>query len=355
MNRPLRFFYAPNESTEGDQVGPRRAFDQLRAEGVFSGYVAHSYLVERSRSANHGEAVRRMREAIDAFQPDVIFIQHLNGSYPVAREDIRAWKDVASKPRLVWHDPDPYGRVVKRIDATMKTVIAESDLVVLVGLGHLAQAARQAGARRILFAPHSYDDVRFARPWSPTHARSHDAIMIANLTCLKRIPFLYLPGGRQRKVLSRAFHAAYGSRYAVFGAGQGWRGEPYCLGPIAFDAQELAIRDAWVTVNWGQFDTIPFYASDRLPISLAAGVAHITNRQRGYEHLFEGLPGLYLVSSPAEALDVADHLLSLPRDRLIEIGQEAAVAVRARFHATKVYRDIVTAIREQLFLGTEAR
>ncbi len=350
--KALRFFYVPNEMTEGEQVGPRKAFGLLLAEGVFSHYQAYSYLVERQRAASHEEALRNLRAAVEAFQPDLIYFQHLNASYPVTSEYVRSLKSIASAPKFVWHDPDPYGRLVKPLDATMKAALAESDMAILVGLGYLAEHVRRAGARRVLFAPHSYDDVRFARPWTPTLEREHDAIMIANLTCLKRIPFLYLPGGRNRKVMSRAFHSAYGERYAVFGAGQGWKGEPYCRGPIAFDAQERAIRSSWLTVNWGQFDAIPFYSSDRLPISLAAGVPHITNRQRGYEHLFEGAPGLYIVASPAEALDVADSLLSLPRERLVGIGEAGAAWARERLHATRVYRDIVTAIRQQLFAGT---
>lgn len=352
--KPLRFFYVPNESAEGDQVGPRKAFGLLRDEGVFSAYAAYSYLVEREKAASHARALEDLHGAVEAFQPDVIFFQHLNGSYPVDSAYIRRLKSVASKPRFVWHDPDPYGRFIKPLDATMKAALAETDMAILVGLGYLAEHVRRAGARRVMFAPHSYDDVRFGRPWEPTSSRLYDAIMIANLTCLKRVPFLYLPGGRHRKVMSRAFHAAYGDRYAVFGAGQGWKGEPYCRGPIRFDMQESTIRNSWLTINWGQFDEIAMYSSDRLPISLATGVPHITNYQRGYEHLFPDAKGIYFVHSPAEALDVADFLLSKPRAELADIGAQGVAYARERLNATRVYRDIVTALREQLF-GAESR
>ena len=347
--KPLRFFYVPNETRLGDQVGPRKAFELLAREGVFSAYTAYSYLVERGKVEGHRQALEDLHAAVQAFQPDVIYFQHLNRSYPVDRAFVRALKSVASKPKFVWHDPDPYGRFIKPLDATMKAALAESDMAILVGLGYLAEHVRRAGAKRVLFAPHSYDDERFGQAWQPTRQRPFDAIMIANLTCLKRIPFLYLPGGRKRKVMSRAFHAAYGNRYAVFGAGQGWKGEPYCRGPIPFDAQERTIRSSWLTINWGQFDEIAMYSSDRLPISLAGGVVHITNHQRGYEHLFPNAPGLYVVHSPAEALDVADFLLSMPREQLIGIGAQGAAYARERLNATRVYRDIVTAIGEQLF------
>jgi hypothetical protein len=348
---PLRFFYAPNEGTEGDQVGPRKAFGLLHDEGVFSAYTAYSYLVEREKAANHAQALERLHAAVEAFQPDVIYIQHLNGSYPVDSAYVQRLKSVASKPKFVWHDADAYGRFIKPIDSTMKAALAETDMAILVGLSHLAEHVRRAGAKRVLFAPHSYDDERFGQPWQPTLTRAHDAIMIANLHCLKRIPFLFMPGGRNRKLMSRAFHAAYGERYAVFGAGQGWQGEPYCRGPIPFDAQEHTIRSSWLTINWGQFDEIAMYSSDRLPISMATGVPHITNHQPGYEHLFPDARGVYFVHSPADALDVADYLLSKPREHLVEIGAQGVAYARERLNATRVYRDIVTAVQQQLFEG----
>ena len=349
--RPLRLFYVPNESVEGDQIGPRKAFRLLHEQGVLSAYTAYSYLVEGAKAASHDEALQHLHAAVQDFQPDVIYFQHLNRSYPVDQAYVRQLKSVASRPRFVWHDPDPYGKFIKPLDRTMKAALAESDMAILVGLGYLAEHVRRAGAKRVLFAPHSYDDERFGQAWQPTLSRPYDAVMIANLTCLKRVPFLFLPGGRQRKRMSRAFHRAYGDRYAVFGAGQGWQGEPYCRGPIPFDAQERTIRSAWLTINWGQFDEIAFYSSDRLPISLASGVVHITNHQRGYEHLFPDAKGIYFVRSTAEALDVADCLLSLPREQLIALGEQGRVYARERLNATTVYRDIVTAIRQQLFAG----
>ncbi len=347
--KPLRFFYLPNEANEGDQIGPRKAFRTLHEAGELGAYTAYSYLVERAKAASHEQALRDLRAAVEAFQPDVIYWQHLNGSYPVDSAYVRSLKAVASAPKFVWHDPDPYGKFIKPLDSTMKAALAECDMAILVGLGYLAEHVRRAGAKRVLFSPHSFDSERSGKPWVPTPTRRFDAIMIANLTCLKRIPFLFLPGGRNRKVMSRAFHNAFGPRYAVFGAGQGWKGEPYCRGPIGFNDQEQTIRSSWLTLNWGQFDEIPMYSSDRLPISLASGVPHITNHQRGYEHLFPGAPGLYFVHSPAEALDVADHLLSQPREALIEIGQRGVAYAHERLEATRVYRDVVTAIHQQLF------
>lgn len=347
--KSLRFFYLPNERTEGDQIGPRKAFRVLSESGVFSAYQAYSYLVERQRASTQEEALRSLFAAAEAFQPDVIFWQHLNRHYPVDAAFFRRLKSIASRPKFVWHDPDPYGRFIKPIDHVMKAALSEADMAVVKGLGYFARGVRNAGAKRVLFSPESYDDERFGRPWEPPRTRPLDAVMIANLTCLKRIPWLHLPGGRSRKRLAQRFFDAYGERFAVYGSGQGWKGKPYCKGPIGFDAQESAVRSAWISINWSQFDEIPFYFSDRLPISLATGVPHITNFQTGFDHFFEKWPGIYFVRSVSEALDVADFLLGMPREQLIDVGQQARTCASERFNAVRVYGDMVGAIREQLF------
>lgn len=345
----MRWLYVPNENAEGDQIGPRMAFEKLYAEGIFSAYSAYSYLVRDKAAACHIDALDEFLEAVQAFAPDVIFIQHTTNHYPIDHAYLQRLKGMPSKPRLVLFEADAYGFYIKRMDETLRTVIADADMCFLVGTGSLADMAHKAGASKVRFAPHSYDSERFGTPWQPTLSRRHDAVMIANLTCLKRVPWLHMPGGRGRKLTARALYRHFGNRFAVYGGGQGWQGEPYCKGKIAFDKQGDTIRDAWMSVNWGQFDEIAMYSSDRMPISLACGVPHITNYQPGYEHVFDRIPGLFTVKSPKEALDVALYILSLTVERRNELGYQAAEYARKHLEATIVYADIVKVVREQLF------
>lgn len=348
MTSAPRLLYVPNERIEGDQVGPRKAFESLKAEGELSAYRAYSYLVRGKLAASHADALAEMLNEVREFQPDVIFIQRTTIAYPMERSYLRQLKAGPGKPKLVLYEEDPYDPFIKRLDSTMHNVMAECDMAVLGGTGYLLDLAHRAGTRTIRFAPHSYDSLRFDTPWTPTRTRRWDALMIANLTCLKRVPFLYMPGGYSRKQAARRLHRYLGDRFAVFGGGQGWEGEPYCQGRIAYDKQGEAIRDAWMSVNWGQFDRIGMYCSDRLPISLACGVPHITNYQPGYEHIYSNVPGLFIIKTPAEAADVALYILSLPVDVRIELGRQAAEYARRHLHATVVYANIVRMVREQL-------
>ena len=349
MKHGLRLLYLPNEGSEGDQVGPRRAFERALSEGNLSAYQAYSYLVRAKALGNHRAALEDLLAAAREFAPDVIFVKHMTDVYPVDRAYLQQLKALPSRPRLVLWEGDAFGRNIKTPGPTLRAVMAESDITFLVGLGYLADAARSAGARKIRLAPHSYDSVRFDQAWEPPRRRPLDAVMIANLHRIKRIPGLYLPGGRQRKQLAHAFHQALGDRFAVYGGGAGWQGEAYSRGPIPFHEQSEKIRSAWMSVAWDHFDDLPMYSSDRLPISLACGVPHLTNYQPGYELVFGEISGLYWFHTAKEAVDISLYLLSMPVDRRIELGMAAATEMRRRFHADKIYGDILQIIREELF------
>lgn len=345
----MRWLYLPNEGSEGDQVGPRMAFERLHEQGVFSDYQAYSYLVRQKALINHSDALNELLITAREFAPNVIFIQHPGNNYPMDRAYLRQLKGIPSKPRLVLYEEDPYGHWVKRLNSTIQAVLAESDICFLGGTGYLTELAKKAGARLIRFAFHSYDSKRFGGDWKPSVTRKYDAVMIANLSCLKRIPWLFLPGGRKRKTTARLLYSQLGDRFALYGSGQGWNGEPYCKGRLAFDRQGDAIREAWMSVNWGQFDEIAMYSSDRLPISLASGVPHITNYQHGYEHVFSNIPGLFAIKNPREAVDVALYILSLPIEQRNELGYNAAQYARQHLDAVKVYADIVAIVHEHFF------
>jgi hypothetical protein len=218
----MRWLYIPNENTEGDQIGPRMAFEKLYGEGFFSAYKAYSYLVRKKQLDSHADALNELLLTASEFAPDVMFIQHPGTEFPMDRLYLQQLKAIPSKPKLILFEADPYGKIIKRMGPTLRAVIAETDICFLVGTGTVADMAWEAGAKLIRFAPHSYDSKRFGLPWQATTRRRHDAVMIANLTCLKRIPWLFMPGGRKRKQTALALYKHLGDRFAVYGSGQGW-------------------------------------------------------------------------------------------------------------------------------------
>jgi hypothetical protein len=325
------------------------AFEKLHAEGIFTAYTVYSYLVRNEELKNHQLALDEFLQSVIDFAPDVIFIQHPCKDYPMDRAFLQKLKSTPSRPKLVMYEEDPYGYHIKPLNSTIKATLAESDMCFLGGTGYLAELAVEAGAHKVRFAKHSFDTQRFGSSWQPTLKRRYDAVMIANLNCLKRIPWLFMPGGRSRKQTAYGLYRQLGERFALYGGGQGWKNAPFCKGPLAYEKQGEAIRDAWMSVNWGQFDGIAMYTSDRFPISLACGVPHITNYQPGYEYVYNGIPGLFIIKSPGEAADIALYILSLPLEKRLELGYAAAEYAHKHLVTTVVYADIVSVIQEALF------
>jgi rhamnose utilization protein RhaD (predicted bifunctional aldolase and dehydrogenase) len=110
-------------------------------------------------------------------------------------------------------------------------------------------------------------------------------------------------------------------------------------------------QSAWVTVGWDHFIPTPYYFSDRLPIALASGVAHVTSFQPGYEAMFPPEHGLFWADSIHEAVDTVTWLLEQPREYLLDQGANAAELARSRLNQHSQIVDLIgdmSTLRSQL-------
>ncbi len=343
----MKLLYLPNEaSLDKMQIGPRKAFKALLNKGDLSALEIFSFLHE---SNQHGlqTTKEKMLKLAEEFQPDVIFWQHID-KFDITEDFIQQLKNVSSKPKLVYHEADPYAKYIKMINNNMRIMFRNSDAVFMVGAGTFANLAIEAGAEKVYFSPHVFDSTRFGTNWEPTLQRENDLIMIANAKGYVRIPGRYFPGSQRRKELGKKLSRFFGKRFALYG--KGWDGLEASRGLLAFNQQESAIRNAWISVNWDHFDEEPFYFSNRLPISLATGVPHITSWHSGYDIVFkECKGGLYAAKTVDEAVAIARYLLSQPKEFLIEEGLKGREFVFKYLEADIVYGNIIRKVKETLF------
>jgi len=96
-----------------------------------------------------------------------------------------------------------------------------------------------------------------------------------------------------------------------------------------------------VNVSWNHFTHVADYFSDRLPIALAAGVAHVMSWQPGFDAFFADCPGLFLARTPKDACDQVDALLARDPDDLIDLGRQAREWAYAHLEATVVFRPVI--------------
>lgn len=337
-----KLLYLPNESVRGDQYGPRSAFDDMVKQGKLSSCHVFSFLCEARENGSSEKTLERLHETVCQYRPDIILWQHV-GKFPVTHQFMEKLRAVDPRLVIAYHEGDVFGKWSKRPTRAMNVMAKAADVIFLVGLGELAELFIRCGAKQVLYAPHSVDCGSFGKPWVPPLSRDFDVVMIGN-RITSRIPFLRIPGAREREELALRLYAVLGSRFAVFG--RGWEEFPFSRGAIPFHEQEDTMRKAWLSISWDHFDQTPFYFSDRLPISLMSGVPHVTNYQPGYEKIFSDGRHLFFASSVKDAVDVTLYLLSKPRNHLIEIGRQAQEWVRSHLSSKIVYGLMIERIME---------
>ena len=337
----MKLLYLPNEPELGWQAGPRAALEKLRDERTLSELEIYSFLQRPAETA-----LAEILESARRSEPDAIVFTKL-GRFPITDDWLRALKAIRSKPTIVYYDGDRYGRVFKRISAETKRMCRHVDLLFLCGFGSNARIFEAAGARRIFYCPHSASTTQFGAPWIPTADRALDVVLIGNrirgrIAAQDRFPWGRMPGAYQREQLVRRLGAAFGRRFAVYGAG--WNGFEGNRGPIRFERQHDVIRTSWLSIGYDHFPGTPFYFSDRLPIALLSGVAHLVHYHPGYESLFEHGRDLLWARSIDSIVDTARYALGRGPAFLNELGVRGRELASRRLVSDVVYAEMIETI-----------
>lgn len=332
--------YWPNEPAhlypEFIQAGGRDAFGAMAADGTFDELEIYSYRVERAKYASAADFEQSAMEAVRAFAPDILFVQHLWGT-DLSEGLWRAIRQEIPSVTIVYHEGDPFDRRVKRIDHATIAGLRHAHLVLACGLGSLAQILGEHSEAPVGWLPHCFVRSRFAQRDPAAATKTHDMVMIGNRGARPRAKMLYVPGGRKRNELATRLSKVFGTRFALYG--NGWSHLTAAKGNMPFFKQEEAIQSGRITVNWDHFDEIDYYFSDRLPISLAAGVPHVTSYHVGYDHVLAGCPGLYACKTVDEAVETSRWLIGRSDDDLLAEGLAAKAWIFERMEAVPVFRN----------------
>lgn len=319
-----RILYVPNEHGSARQSGIRTTFSRLRSGGCVSDVKIFS-LLWRIREGMDGALQRRKLVQLAAdYRPDIILMQHLGGT-GIVRDELKELKD--SCDALIYHEADPYSRLVHGLPREAREAGAVADVVFTVGTGTFARNFERAGASDVQWEPSIFDSERFGRERPlANHHRDFDIVMVANRN---RPRLRGLPNWRDRIRFVNYMETRFGSRFAIFG--RGWTG-PSAQGTVAYSDQSSAIRSGWVSANWDHFALEPKYFSDRLPTSLATGSVHATTAHPGFDQIFPGAEPFLLMSKSMVALGdrIEQYLTNVDADERIE--REAAAWEFAHRH-----------------------
>ena len=324
----MKLLYITNEQEEGDQVGPRAALGAITEAGKLKQTSVFTFLVEEKRLGGWVRTLTKLLDVIKDIQPEFLVFTHL-GHHVISENYINTIKTLYSVPPVIAYDErDVYGVLRKPLPAHILVFAKACDVTFLVARGSFAHRFRKAGCKNVQYLSHVGNTVGFGQPWDITSTRDFDIVLIANLHN-SRLPWMNMPGTRERRELAKKLYRNFGDRFALYG--RGWNRMFGCRGSIPFIDQEKIMRNSWLSIGYDHFPSIESYFSDRLPIALLSGVGHITKKTEALEEFFVDREHCVFYETVDEAVELCQEMLSWPKKQLIDLGLRGSEFARKNF------------------------
>ena len=309
---PIRLLYLPNEPTLGWQAGPRALFECLLQTGVLDAYFAYSFEYEwRVQKRSPESVMEDLLSLASEIQPTHFLWQHPK-DFPITAGFFKSIRTLQSPPTIIYDERDPHGPT-KPLPRGGRILAQHADICYTTGLGTCQGELLKAGAKRVEYCPTLVDTIQFGQARGPEPARC-SVLMIANIhktarfKRARRYLTRFVDGNLRRLQLGQALRQRFGPEFELYGTG--WPPSVGSKGPLPYEDQEKACQGARVTVSWDQFESEPYYFSDRLPIALISGVPHVCHYHPGYEDIFPIGDFLLWGMTVAEVISKTEYLLS---------------------------------------------
>ena len=268
----MRLLMITNQTSPEGHAGFRETYERMGGIGASVRFVTPT---ATAFTQGHDASLAELMKAGQEDRRDVILV-----ASPSTFSHDRGWVDrflrCAGNPVVLYYEGDSWHRWAKPINASMGAWLTAADTVFAVAREPRTAFLRRRGAKQVRFIPDTYCHVIFANAETTdpldNAAVCVDALVIgggrARWGHVSRVP-----GAVQRARLVRRLQRQRDVSLALYGAGWSGRG---ARGILPYRDQATAIRHGLVAVNWDHFPNHESYASDRLPISLLAGRAHLT-------------------------------------------------------------------------------
>lgn len=331
-----RVLLITNEARPGDSAGQVDGYRLLHRLGELGQVDVVSWR-EGFGDQPEGAAVR-VASAIRLSKPDIAVVWSPK-SFPASRSQFEMIRAALGRATILHWEGDAWHRG-KPIPEPMTWWLSESHVLYSVGGPPQVTDLMAHGAREVRQMLHTYCHLQFRRAeeTEPEPVWSKRVIMIGNN--LMTIPGATgLPGSFKRWELGRRL-----SRFDGFQLrGSGWGRVGLRATQLPYRDQAKAIRASALSVNWDHFAYIADYASDRLPIGMIAGRAHVTVRHPGMLWAPTEDQGLFQKASPKEIVSVVEELMK-DHDRLSDLGLQAHRWAKCRVSHREAARYIMASV-----------
>jgi hypothetical protein len=333
----IRLLMVTNERAVGMEPGFREVYSRMAQTGQIASFAA---VAPAATSLSEGPEVadEEMYSTLESMRPNVVLVLSPHALGYTARR-VSDWLAAAGRPILLYWEGDAWHRWAKPPTVSMRSWLSAADVVFSVAGAPQGALLKRQGARDVRFIPHTYCHVQFAQAELALPVGDvipYEAVLIgarvAHLGLLSRVP-----GAAGRASLERRLRRA-GRQVAVYG--EGWKAASL----VPYDRQIEAIRQALISLNWDHFPNHHAYASDRLPISLLAGRAHVTTAHPGLQWLPGPEVGLFLERSVGAVVRRVEHLAAMPREEVLALGEAAHNWVKHRLSDREAGRFMLAAV-----------
>ncbi|MEV3853941.1 hypothetical protein AB0J38_06395 [Streptomyces sp. NPDC050095] len=320
-----------------DTSGFARGFDALRAEGALR-HVPLSPPALLRDGATKEEALRTLTRRAREAAPDLVLVRSPHG-FPWDHADVAAFLKALGSPPVVQWEGDAWGGRKPLTDRTAAW-LRHADSVFSVALGEQAALFGEFTREPVRYVPNTLPDrLRTPDPVPPLADARYDAVHIGG--CYVRFGVLErVDDARKRRNAVRRVLRLHGVRTVVHGPG--WRGRS-ALGPLPFDQQVAAVREARLSFDSGHFLRHPGYTSNRMAIGLYAGRPLVTSRIHGASWLPGPALGLHQADSPKGIAATVRALLRDDPDTLHAAGLAGHRWVRDRLGNEQALRHMLGA------------
>lgn len=323
---------------EGCQTGIEDGFLNLVRENRIDD-LKWFYYLEYAKLQSANKAREKMLELATDFQPDMIVFFHI-GNLSVDKTFILKFKNLNSKPILVYDEGDMYGTWAKPVYKSMKVMFSLADVVSIRGLGAFEKTVRKF-AQNVIYTPHHNDIARHLQHPFVMAENKNDIILIGNRIKPRILSWIRrLPGALGRESFAKAMADYFPEHFHLYG--NGWSGFQCNRGPVDFYSQNEYYRKSLITVAYEHYPKIPFYFSNRLPMALMNGSLYVCHYHGGYEQIFPENDFIFFFRSNEEARNIIERLRSMDPEDLRARSERAREFALKHYHPNVIWGNFFT-------------
>lgn len=345
----MRLLMISNQTSPEGHAGFRDAYEEMARQGELSLFRCSTPCATAAMSSHEASLVSLMEEGQDT-RPHVLLVT-TPSEFGHDSTWVRRFLNACGNPAVIYWEGDAWHRWAKPTNVSVEAWCGAADLVFSTAREPQASLLRKRGAKEVRFIPHTYDHIAFAEaertnPLGDAELE-YDVVMIGNCAarwgCISRIP-----GAVQRADLVKRLQRLGEAKVAVYG--RGWSGDG-TGGFLPYGSQVSAIRRGLISANWDHFPRYESYASDRLPISLIAGRAHLTTAHRNFDWVPSEQAGLLLAPTVPALMERIREVIDTPTDTILALGAAAHKWARRRLSNREAARFMMGAVNSHYLEG----